>query len=193
MDCVFSTDEYAPEMRYSAWRDAGCDVHVNVEVAATDPDRSRGFIKTKACCDMVLTDVFLSAQWISRRKQHLSRLGKDCDFVQLSHCGAALPSSSHFFAQLRQGFAMSSRDILCRNQPSKAVHPIDRRLQRPVRYRQDSPLSDPCDPACRGGRCKPGEEPRCRLMSNRGDLAWQTRCGFVLDLQSCIIMRVMPA
>jgi hypothetical protein len=111
----------------------------------------------------------LSAQWISRRKQHLSRLGKDCDFVQLSHYGTALPSSSHFLAQVRQGFAMSPRDILRRNQRQKPSHPIDRRLQRPVQYRQDCPLSDPCDPACRGGlgRCRPGGEPRCRLMSNR--------------------------
>ena len=151
MDCVFSTDEYAPDMRYTAWRDAGCDVHVNVEVAATDLDRSGGFTMTIACRDTVLTDIFVSAQRISRRKQHLSRLGKDCDFVQLWHCGTALPRSSHFLAQFRQGFAMSPRNILRRNQPQKPGHPIDRRLQRAVQYRQDSPLSDPCDPACRGG------------------------------------------
>jgi hypothetical protein len=138
MDCVFSTDEYAPDMRYTALRDARCDVHVNVEVAATDQDRSCGLIKATVCCDMVLSDVFVSAQRISRRKQHLSRLGKDCDFVQLSHYGTALVaqhghamalhSSSHVLAQFRQWFAMSPRDILRRNQPQKPGRPIDRRL-----------------------------------------------------------------
>lgn len=190
-------------MRYTAWRDARCDVHVNIEVAATDPDRSCGLIKTTACCDMVLSDVFVSAQRISRRKQHLSRRGKDCDFVQLSHCGTALVaqhghamalhSSSHILAQFRQRFAMSRRDILRRNQPQKPGHPIDQRLQRPVQYRQDSPLSDPCDPACRGGASQARRRTEMPIDAQSADLAWQRRCSFGLDLQSCNIMRVMPA
>lgn len=88
MDYVFSTEDYAPDKRYAAWRDAICDVYVNVEVNATDPDRYRGFIKETKFGDVVLTDILLSEQSIRRQSQHLSRLDKDCYYLQLSHFGA---------------------------------------------------------------------------------------------------------
>jgi len=88
MDYVFSTEDYAPDKRYAAWRDEICDVYVNVEVRATDPGRYRGFIKETKFGDVVLTDILLSEQTIRRQSQHLSRLDKDCYYVQLSHFGA---------------------------------------------------------------------------------------------------------
>jgi AraC-like DNA-binding protein len=87
MDFVFSTENFAPDKRYAAWRDAICDVYVNVEVQATDPDRYRGFIKETKFGDVVLTDILVSQQTIRRQKQHLARLDKDCYYIQLSHFG----------------------------------------------------------------------------------------------------------
>tara|TARA_R110002012_G_scaffold79376_3_gene202104 strand:+ start:225 stop:1172 length:948 start_codon:yes stop_codon:yes gene_type:complete len=94
MDYVFSTEDYAPDKRYAAWRDAICDVYVNVEVKATDPDRYCGFIKETKFGDVVLTDILLSEQTIRRQSQHLSRLDKDCYYFQLSHFGATQVSQN---------------------------------------------------------------------------------------------------
>lgn len=88
MDYVFSTEDDTPDKRYAAWRDAICDVYVNVEVRATAPDRYRGFIKETKLGDVVLTDILLSEQTIRRQSQHLSRVDKDCNDLQLSHFGA---------------------------------------------------------------------------------------------------------
>lgn len=88
MDLVFSTDDYAPSMRYAAWRDAICDVYVHVDVKATDPGRYRGFIREAKFGEVVLTDILLSEQRIRRNRQHISRLDKECYYLQLIHKGS---------------------------------------------------------------------------------------------------------
>ncbi len=88
MDLVFSTDDYAPDKRYSAWRDAICDVYVNVDVKATDPDSYRGFIRETKFGEVALTDILLSEQRIRRKRQHISRLDKECYYLQILHTGS---------------------------------------------------------------------------------------------------------
>jgi AraC-like DNA-binding protein len=87
MDLVFSTDDYARAHRYAAWRDAICDVYVHVDVKAVDPDRYRGFIREAKFGEVVLTDILLSEQRIRRNNRHISRLDKDCYYIQLVHKG----------------------------------------------------------------------------------------------------------
>lgn len=87
MDLVFSTDELAPTQRYNAWRDAICDVYVHVDVKATDPDNYRGFIREAKFGDVVMTDILLSEQRIRRNREHISKLDKDCYYLQLIHRG----------------------------------------------------------------------------------------------------------
>jgi len=87
MDTVFSTDDYAQSRRYAAWRDAICDVYVHVDVAATHPDRYRGSIREAKFGDVVLTDILLSEQRIRRNNRHISKLDKDCYYIQLLHKG----------------------------------------------------------------------------------------------------------
>ena len=87
MDLVFSTDQYARAKRYSAWRDAICDVYVHVDVKATDPDRYRGFIRETRFGEVVMTDILLSEQSIRRNGQHISQLDKECFYVQLVRKG----------------------------------------------------------------------------------------------------------
>lgn len=88
MDLVFSTDDHEPARRYAAWRDAICDVYVHVDVAATDPDRYRGFIREAKFGEVAMTDILLSEQRIQRNRQHISRLDKDCYYLQLIHRGS---------------------------------------------------------------------------------------------------------
>jgi len=87
MDLVFSTESLAREKRYQAWRDAICDVYVHVDVHADDPSNYDGFIREVQFGSVALTDVLLSHQQISRRRSHLSRLDKDCYYVQLIQTG----------------------------------------------------------------------------------------------------------
>jgi len=87
MDVVFSTDTIAREKRYAAWRDAICDFYVHVDVNATRPEDYRGFIHEGHFGDVVLTDILVSEQRIRRNSQHISRLDKDCYYLQLIHRG----------------------------------------------------------------------------------------------------------
>jgi len=89
MDLVFSTDQFEPAKRYAAWRDAICDVYVHVDVAATDPDDYKGFIRETHFGEIVLTDILVSEQRITRRAHHISSLDKDCYYLQLIHHGHA--------------------------------------------------------------------------------------------------------
>jgi AraC-like DNA-binding protein len=87
MDVVFSTDAIAPAKRYSAWRDAICDFYVHVDVKATRTEDYRGFIREGHFGEVVLTDILLSEQRIRRNSGHISRLDKDCYYLQLIHSG----------------------------------------------------------------------------------------------------------
>ena len=87
MDLIFSTESLEREKRYTAWRDAICDVYVHVDVHADDPANYDGFIREVQFGSVALTDVLLSHQQISRRRSHLSKLDKDCYYVQLIQTG----------------------------------------------------------------------------------------------------------
>ena len=88
MDVVFDTDAISPTKRYASWRDAICDVYVNVEVAASDPENYKGFIRETRYGDVALTDILVSEQRINRSRQHLARLDKDCYYVHFLQSGS---------------------------------------------------------------------------------------------------------
>lgn len=88
MDLVFDTNQYEQQDRYNAWRDAICDVYVHVDVKATQPDRYRGFIRETKFGDVAMTDILLSEQRIRRNRTHISRLDKECYYIQLIQSGS---------------------------------------------------------------------------------------------------------
>lgn len=88
MDLVFSTDTLDRAKRYAAWRDAICDVYVHVNVKADDPDNYDGFIRETQFGNVAMTECLVSQQLISRRKSHLSKLDKDCYYVQFIQTGS---------------------------------------------------------------------------------------------------------
>lgn len=88
MDLVFSTDALDRAKRYAAWRDAICDVYVHVDVNADDPSNYDGFIRESHFGSVEMTDCMLSQQLISRQKSHLSKLDKDCYYVQFIQTGS---------------------------------------------------------------------------------------------------------
>jgi AraC-like DNA-binding protein len=88
MDLVFSTDALDRAKRYAAWRDAICDVYVHVNVKADDPDNYDGFIRETQFGAVAMTECLVSQQLISRQKSHLSKLDKDCYYVQFIQSGS---------------------------------------------------------------------------------------------------------
>lgn len=88
MDLVFSTEALERAKRYAAWRDAICDVYVHVNVKADDPDNYDGFIRETQFGNVAMTECMVSQQLISRRKTHLSKLDKDCYYVQFIQTGS---------------------------------------------------------------------------------------------------------
>ena len=87
MQLVFSTDAHARAKRYDAWRSAICDHYVNVDVKATRPENYKGYIREAAFGEVVLTDILLSEQTIKRNAGHISKLDKDCYYLQFLHRG----------------------------------------------------------------------------------------------------------
>lgn len=87
MDVVFTTEDLPRAKRYDAWRAAICDCYVHVDVRATQPESYKGFIREARFGDVVLTDILLSEQSIRRSAQHISKLDKDCYYLQLLHRG----------------------------------------------------------------------------------------------------------
>ena len=87
MDLIFDTQQVTPDRRYAAWREAICDHYVQVDVRATRPENYRGFIREAQFGEVILTDILLSEQRIRRNRQHISRMDKECHYVQLLHRG----------------------------------------------------------------------------------------------------------
>ena len=87
MNLVFDTERVAPDRRYDAWRDAICDHYVHVDVKATQPEGYKGFIKEAKFGEVILTDILVSEQRIRRNRQHISRMDKECHYIQLLHSG----------------------------------------------------------------------------------------------------------
>jgi len=59
VDLVFSTEALARAKRYAAWRDAICDVYVNVDVHAEDQSNYDGFIREAQFGAVAVTDILL--------------------------------------------------------------------------------------------------------------------------------------
>lgn len=87
MDLIFSTDEVERAKRYAAWQGAICDVYVHVDVNSEDRSDYEGFIREARFGSVMMTDVLLSGQRITRRSRHIAKLDKDCYYAQFIQRG----------------------------------------------------------------------------------------------------------
>jgi AraC-like DNA-binding protein len=87
MDLIFSTDEVERAKRYAAWQGAICDVYVHVDVSSEDRSDYEGFIREARFGSVMMTDVLLSGQRITRRSRHIAKLDKDCYYAQFIQQG----------------------------------------------------------------------------------------------------------
>ena len=105
MDVVFDTKIMAAAKRRQAWRDAICEIYLQVDcVAEPDSDYS-GFVREARLGAVTLTDTHISPQSIYRRNLHIGRFDKDCYYLGIEHIGEVTIFQAGSSFSLRPGEA----------------------------------------------------------------------------------------
>jgi AraC-like DNA-binding protein len=88
MEVVFDSKTLPAGKRRQAWRDAICEIYLQVD-CQTDLDVEYiGLVREARLGDVSITDAVLSPQIIRRRNHHIGRFGKDCYYLGIEHIGA---------------------------------------------------------------------------------------------------------
>ena len=84
---VFDTKTLAAAKRRQAWRDAICEIYLQVDCVAEKQYDYAGFVREARLGAVTLTDTLLSPQSIHRRSQHIGHFDKDCYYLGIEHLG----------------------------------------------------------------------------------------------------------
>ena len=87
MQVVFDTKTLAPAKRRQAWRDAICEIYLQVDCAAEQEGDYDGFVREMRFGDVTLTDALLSPQSVRRQSQHIAHFDKDYYYAGLEQIG----------------------------------------------------------------------------------------------------------
>jgi AraC-like DNA-binding protein len=87
MQVVFDTKPLAAAVRRQAWRDAICEIYLQVDCAAEQDSEYAGFVREARFGDVTLTDTLLSPQSIRRQSRHLAHADKDCYYAGIEQMG----------------------------------------------------------------------------------------------------------
>lgn len=87
MQVVFDTKPLAASKRRQAWRDAICEIYLQVDCAAEQDSAYAGFVREARFGDLTLTDTLLSPQSIRRQSRHLAHADKDCYYAGIEQLG----------------------------------------------------------------------------------------------------------
>jgi AraC-like DNA-binding protein len=87
MQTVFDASQHTRDRRNNAWQEALCDLYVNLDTTISNRDDYAGYVKEARFGSVTITDTALSQQVIKRRRKHLSRVDKDCYYLQLIQRG----------------------------------------------------------------------------------------------------------
>jgi AraC-like DNA-binding protein len=88
MEVVFDTRAMAADKRRQAWRDAICEIYLQVD-SRIDPDvEYAGLVREARFGGVTITDAVISPQTIRRGRQHIGHFGKDCYYIGIEHIGA---------------------------------------------------------------------------------------------------------
>ena len=103
MQVVFDSRTYAAPNRYQAWRDAICEIYLQVDCAAEEPADYSGFVREARFGAVTLTDSLLSPQSVRRQNRHIARFDKDCYYVGIEQIGRININQSGSSFMLRPG------------------------------------------------------------------------------------------
>jgi AraC-like DNA-binding protein len=123
MQVVFDTKTLAAAKRRQAWRDAICEIYLQVDCAAAQDDDYSGFVREARLGPVTLTDTFISPQSIQRRSQHIGHFDKDCYYLGIEHIGEVTIYQAGNSFTLRPGAAA----LYYANEPYELRSPVKSR------------------------------------------------------------------
>jgi AraC-like DNA-binding protein len=88
MEVVFDTRTMAAGKRRQAWRDAICEIYLQVDCLADPAKEYAGLVREARFGEVTITDAIISPQTIRRGNQHIGHFGKDCYYIGIEHIGA---------------------------------------------------------------------------------------------------------
>jgi AraC-like DNA-binding protein len=88
VETILDTRDFAPELRFRAWREMISDVYVHLDVTADDAFACEGRVRVASFGAVKLTETIGFPQRFVRRKSHLATLDKDCFYMQFLKSGA---------------------------------------------------------------------------------------------------------
>lgn len=113
MQVVFDSKPLAPAKRRQAWRDAICDIYLQVDCAGEDNSDYEGFVREARFGAVTLTDTLISPQTVRRQNHHVARSDKDCYYIGIEHINAVNIRQAGASLILRPGYG----GIYYANQP----------------------------------------------------------------------------
>ncbi len=87
MRVVFDTKTLAPAQRREAWREAICEIYLQVDCMAEKQNDYSGFVREARLGAVTLTDTLCSPQSIHRQAHHTAHFDKDCYYFGIEHLG----------------------------------------------------------------------------------------------------------
>jgi AraC-like DNA-binding protein len=105
MQVMYDSKTLPAAKRRQAWRDAICEIYLQVECAAEQSQDYEGFVREARFGGVTLTDTLISPQSVHRQNLHISQFDKDFYYVGIEHIGRVniLQGGSSFI--LRPGVA----------------------------------------------------------------------------------------
>jgi AraC-like DNA-binding protein len=90
MKNVFSTKNIEKTKRFAAWQEALCEHYLRVDTSSPNPTDYEGFVSKSILGPVVLSELFLRTQKITRNHQHIGLLDKDCFYIMFPSKGSLL-------------------------------------------------------------------------------------------------------
>jgi AraC-like DNA-binding protein len=88
MQVMFDSKTLPIAKRRQAWRDAICEIYLQVDCAAEQSGDYDGFVREARFGGVTLTDTLISPQSVDRQSQHISHFDKDYYYAGIEHIGA---------------------------------------------------------------------------------------------------------
>jgi AraC-like DNA-binding protein len=103
MQVVFDSNALAAPQRRQAWRDAICEIYLQVDCVAETQVDYFGFVREARLGAVTLTDTMISPQSIQRQRRHIGRFDKDCYYLGIEHIGEVTICQAGSTTVLRPG------------------------------------------------------------------------------------------
>ena len=104
MRVVFDTKTLSAAQRGEAWREAICEIYLQVDCVAEKQKDYEGFVREARFGAVTFTDTLLSPQSIHRRAHHISaNFDKDYYYFGIEHIGEVNISQAGASFPLRKG------------------------------------------------------------------------------------------